>query len=164
MECFISDAPVAPLGLRAVGDALENIRDAFIPGRPGNIPASSSYSPIEAWEYLNKVWNARNLIVVVSSLQVYRNMILTSLTAPKTARIGKALQFRASLRQMRILESATVRFPAFKVAPSKAVQTRAQTKKKTGLAGAVQILERDAQKLKGQSLLFTIFENLTAGD
>lgn len=134
---FISDAPVAPLGSRVVGDAIRSVRNAFLPGRfddDDDVPNAESRSPLDAWEYLNKVWRDRNLIIVVSSLQIYRNMILTSLVASKTPQIGKSLEFRASLREVRILQGATGTFPAFKIKTdaANAAKTRGQSKAKKG--------------------------------
>ena len=131
---FISDAPVAPLGLRDADDAIRSVRNAFLPGRFRNdddVPNGESRSPLQAWEYLNKVWRDRNLITIVTSLQIYRNMILTSLTATKTPQVGKSLEFNAKMREVRILQGATATFPAFKI-KSDAAKTRGQSKAKKG--------------------------------
>ena len=166
IDGFISDAPVAPLGIRAIGDVTRNIRNALLPGRFENdddVPNSTSRSPLDAWEYLNKVWRDRNLIVVVSSLQVYRNMILTSLSAPKSARIGKSLEFRASLREVRILESEEIFFPTLEVGvdeeAKKKLDARARAAKKNnkGRGSSNTATKKQTDNVKGKSFLASIF-------
>ena len=134
LDCFISDAPANYLGIRAISDFAAGAVNALIPGRFGDdsdVPNAESKSPLDAWNYLSDVWQARDLIVVVTSIEIYRNMILTTLSAPKTAATGKSLEFKASMREVRVLESATLEFPAFKI-KSKAAKNRATSKVQKG--------------------------------
>ena len=111
LTCFISDAPANFFGVRALTDISANVVNSLVPGQT-DVPNAQSRSPIDAWNYLNTVWEERNLISVITSLQVYRNMILTSLSAPKTPQTGKSLEFKASLKEVRIVSTAVISLPA----------------------------------------------------
>ena len=113
LSCFISDAPANFFGVRELTDISANVINSLLPGpdRSG-VPNARSRSPIDAWNYLNTVWEEQNLIAVVTSLQVYRNMILTNLSAPKSSAIGRSLEFKASLKEVRIVETNILTLPA----------------------------------------------------
>lgn len=115
MNCFISDSPANYFGIRGLSDITANIQNALLPGRFGDdeVPNAESRSPIDAWSYLNTLWENRELIAVVTSLQVYRNMVLTTLTAPKSASTGRSLEFKATLKEVRIVTVEAIDLPAF---------------------------------------------------
>ena len=86
-------------------------------------------------------------------------MALTSLSAPKNARIGKALQFKAGLREMRILESSTAEFPAFKISGD-AAKNRGQSKTNKGKDTVRELLDPDKLKenLRSKSFSATLYD------
>ena len=143
MTGFISDAPVGLLGIRglSVSNAINSFAGALGGGDDSDPPNGEFRSPREAWEYLNQVWRERNPISVVSSLQIYRNMIITTLSAPRNASVGKSLEFNISLTEVRILEAQSGTFPAFKVkrgAKKRAASSVSKGKETTQEATAAQ--------------------------
>ena len=118
MNCFISDAPANYFGIRDLSDIAEDVINTAFPrrGQRGEVPNAESRSPIDAWNYLTTVWLNRYPITVISSLQIYRNMILTKLTAPKSVATGKSLEFQASLKEVRIVTRAETTLPALTLA------------------------------------------------
>ena len=162
MDGFISDAPVEFLGLRGLGDKIRNVRNALLPSRFSNtddVPNGESRSPLDAWEYLNEVWKNRDLIAVVSSLQVYRNMVLTGLTATKTPQVGKSLEFNATLTQVTLAKTETADVT---VAKDPQTKNKAAAKNKTGKKTGTTATGAAGQK--ATSLLKRIVEGITGGN
>ena len=136
---FISDTPVEFFGSRDLGlktkeavDALfpsQTLKNQANPEQEGVIPEADTKNPIDSWLYLDEVWKKRTPITVITSLQVYKNMIITSLSAPRNAEIGKSLEFNVDLREVRVVRSETVEIPVFKVPKS---AQGAATKQKEG--------------------------------
>lgn len=136
-EGIVSDVPVSLLGLGVSGDdilgatkdfaegnkgAFTDLKDSFTSQFKSSKNASleemvkkPSRSPDDAWKYLNELMESRIPFSAVTALQRYENVVITSLSAPRTASNGKSLHFSAKLEQITIVKSATTRIPAFKV-------------------------------------------------
>jgi len=114
----ISDAPVSILGLGVSSDDILGAANDFLDGDKSSfegLAKNERRTPIEAWTYLNQLMEKRTPFSVVTGLQRYENMLLTSLSAPRTAKDGKSLIFTGELRQIVIVESSTIKIPAFKM-------------------------------------------------
>ena len=99
MDGFISDTPVAPLGLRLIEDLAYDVT-SLIPGSTGTgVPGGRSRSPQDAWKYLELLWLERRPFSVISKFGIYKDMILTSLNAPQTIEIGRSLAFTAQMKE-----------------------------------------------------------------
>lgn len=118
MEALISDTPISILGLGVSTDDFLGAANEFADGDKSafeGLVKNSRRTPSEAWKYLNDIMEKRTPFSIVTSLQRYENMILTSLSAPRSAANGKDLMFNAELRQIQIVASSVVKIPAFKV-------------------------------------------------
>lgn len=133
----VSSDPVTILGLGVSSDdilgaakdftggdkqAFTSLKDSFLSQFKSKKNASledlvkrPNRKPKEAWDYLNELLENRIPFSIVTGLQRYENMILTSLSSPRSASDGKSLIFTAELREIIVVESATVKIPAFKL-------------------------------------------------
>lgn len=118
MECLVSETPVSILGLGVSTDDFLGAANDFLDGDKSafeGLVKNTRRTPKEAWTYLNDIMEKRTPFSVVTSLQRYENMIITSLSAPRAAQNGKDLYFNVELRQIQIVESSVTLIPAFKV-------------------------------------------------
>jgi hypothetical protein len=79
---------------------------AIIPGlvdRFGPLPPS-----VEAFQKFEEFWRDKQLLDVVTGLKVYQNMIIESVEFPKSAQVGRSLQFSIRMKEVRFVTSATV--------------------------------------------------------
>lgn len=87
LEGCVSDTPIGDLATRR--------SETTLPSR-------------EAFDRLLAVRNARLPVTIATSLRVYTDMILESLTTPRDATTGDALAFTARFRQIRLVEVTRV--------------------------------------------------------
>lgn len=69
---------------------------------------------IDAYQRLVALQEKREPFTVVTGLKQYKNMVLKTLTVPRTAATGKAIHFKAVLREIRIVKSKSVGAPNVK--------------------------------------------------
>lgn len=79
---------------------------------------------------LEELWVDREPFTVATKLHVYDNMIIASLSVPRNARIGRGIQFTATLQQITIVKSSTIDIADFRLAPD--VLAAAANKAKLG--------------------------------
>lgn len=118
IEGEISDTPVSILGLGVSTDDFLGAANDFLDGDKSafeGLVKNTRRTPKEAWTYLNELMEKRTPFSVVTSLQRYENMIITSLSAPRTAANGRNLIFNGELKKIQIVKSAVVQIPGFKV-------------------------------------------------
>lgn len=178
MEGMVSDAPVSVLGLGvSEGDilgaakdfingdksAFSNLADSFTSQFKSKSSASTedlvkraNRTPKEAWKYLNELWKNRQPFSIVTSLDRYENMIITNLSAPRTAKNGNSLMFTATLRKISIVKSSVVTIAAFKT-ESGATENSASSKSKTGKQSTKEASEKQADN---SSLLLKGFKKV----
>ena len=111
IEGVVSNTPVnRAQNARAVksqGKLLQTTSDVdAIQGHPG--VAESAYDQLRALK------DSGQLITVVTKLRTYRNMVLRSLSIPRSAKIGDMLQFTAQFIQVNLVENGTVILPTRK--------------------------------------------------
>ena len=150
---IVSNTPISILGLGvSVNDVLGAANDFLTD--PGNaydgIVKNSNRSPQDAWQYLQTLQEQRIPFSIITTLQRYENMIMTSLSAPRTADVGDDLHFTAELRQIEIVESAVTTVPAFKTEEG---QTRNSASSKSGLGKQATKEASDAQADNSSLLL-----------
>jgi hypothetical protein len=160
----VSSNPVSILGLGVSSDdilgaakdftggdknAFTSLKDSFLSQFKTKKNASleelvkrPNRTPKEAWDYLNELLENRIPFSIVTGLQRYENMILTSLSSPRSSSDGKSVLFTAELREIVVVESATVKIPAFKIkgdaansASSKGDLGKQSSKEATGKQG-----------------------------
>lgn len=95
MEGVISDTPTS-LVKTLTGGALADFKKAE------DRPAQKAYG------VLKKMWETAEPITFVGRLEVYKNMVITSLSAPVRAQTGGALMFTCRMQKVNIVESKTI--------------------------------------------------------
>ena len=65
----------------------------------------------EAWQRIVALKDAREPITVVTALEVYANMLITSIEAPRTSGTGQGLQFTITMEEILFANSQTVDLP-----------------------------------------------------
>lgn len=76
----------------------------FVSGNAGAQPGRS----LTAYKQLLQLHDTPQLITVVTGLETYQNLLMTSLNVPRTAQTGRAVRFRASFKEIQIVASQTV--------------------------------------------------------
>lgn len=66
---------------------------------------SGTSRSIDAYQKLVELQKKREPFTVVTSLKQYKNMILTELSVPRNAQLGNSVQFKATMREIRIVKS-----------------------------------------------------------
>ena len=85
--------------------------------------------PKKAFDYLiSDLRDKRFPFTIVTRLQTYENMVITSLSVPQTAADGRSLRFSATFEQIKIVNTKTVAIPEGIVRNSGATQTQQQGK------------------------------------
>jgi len=69
---------------------------------------------IEAYQQLEKLWESRVPLTIITSLKEYKDMIIESLSVPRTAQTGNAIHFTISFRQIKRVNSVVVDAASFK--------------------------------------------------
>ena len=90
IESTVSDSPVQYLSALSTGSV-------------GNWGGQKLSSSLEAWRTLTTIWFDRVPFDVVTGRDYYKNMIITSLTSPASAKIGRQTRFTANLKQLQIV-------------------------------------------------------------
>lgn len=102
VEGVITDSP---LGYAVIGNIQNFIRSV------STIFGATSPRSLDAFDELLALQKSRRPFTVLTSLKRYQNMILTDLSVPRTIQTGKALHFKAVMKEIRIVKSATSSAP-----------------------------------------------------
>ena len=79
--------------------------------------------PTKAFDYLQELRDNRVPFTVITSLRKYENMIVTSISVPQRASLGRSLEFSATFEQIEIVQTQTVIIPEQTITnPSAATQ------------------------------------------
>lgn len=134
LEALVSDVPVqaiSPVFGTAIGAIQQSAAQAAGGGLLGQAASAvtgetvgsllglvtgTPRDPRDAWKVLEALWKAREPFNMITALTRYENMVIETLSAPRSADVGKALRFNVSMRQVTIVTSELVPIPAFKVA------------------------------------------------
>lgn len=102
---------LGPVAATAVGSAV-----GLAGGSIAGLLTGQNRNPKDMFKLLDDLWRKRQPFTMVTALEKYDNMIITDLTVPRSASIGKSLRFTMSLEKVQIVSSSIVQVPAFKVA------------------------------------------------
>ncbi len=172
MEGLISSAPVGIFGLGVSQDdilgsakdfvngdknAFSDLSDSFTSqfqekkkeATTEDLVKRANRTPKEAWAYLEELLILRRPFSIVTSLQNYTNMIITSLSAPRSATDGESLMFSAQLKEIRIVKSSVVKIPAFKIADGNSAATKGKLGKNSSDAANASQTDNSSILLKG---------------
>lgn len=110
IEGLVSDTP---LGLALIA------RDVELEGA-APAPEDTAFST-EAWQQLEAIYEAGEPVAITTSLRLYKNMAMESLTVPRDVKTGAALRFTATFKQIVVVENVrrTVRVATPRGASSK---------------------------------------------
>lgn len=139
IEGIISNTPMTLIGLTAVRSL-----DNYIHNRSNDRAA-------EAFKKLEAIFAQREPINIVTSLKDYDNMVLESLSIERAGETRESLHFRATAKQIRIVEQATIAIPEPK--PESAKPKKNLGKQDTKPASA-ELSKRTAEKSSLLSALF----------
>ncbi len=147
IDGYISDAPITLLGsviglgvglvTGAVGGALGGIAGAIAGTAVASLAGlitGSPRDPKDSFKYLEELAIKREPFTVITSLKRYENVVITNLSIPRSARVGKSLQFTCQFKQITIVKSASIKIPAITVAPD--TTAGAQSNSKLGKQGS----------------------------
>lgn len=90
LECVVSDTPIGEF---------VNFRS------PGSTPSADAYG------FLKSVRDARQPVTIETSLEVFDNMVLTTLSIPRTAETGDAIQFTCSFTEVQVVTNNRTTIP-----------------------------------------------------
>jgi hypothetical protein len=96
LDGVVSNTPIVPVN---------KTTERFEMGQPGRA--------FIAWEELKRMRAQRELVTIVTELEKYDNMLMTSLVVPRGNQ-GELLEFTASFRQLTIVRTQTVQLPKLK--------------------------------------------------
>ena len=111
MTGFVSDDPVKSL----IDDAIEGALEGGVSGAIGAVAGSVATmaekavgieEPRSVTQYnkLKEIFDNDHLVTVIDKFEVYENMMLVNLSAPRNAAIGNALEFDAKWQQVTYAE------------------------------------------------------------
>jgi hypothetical protein len=129
-EVEVTDHPVED-GSNPADHKREKPETLTIEGIVSNIPLTQSARDDydagtnraqSAYDQLRAIKAGADLIDVVTPRRSYSNMVLTSLSVPEDAKLGDALSFTASFKQVRVVTSQTVQVPTRLPAAKKKVK------------------------------------------
>lgn len=152
MKALISDAPVSLIG-SAVGLGISSATQlattqakgvlgqaigtaaGIALGSIAGLITGSPRDPKKVWEELEKIWARREPFTVVTALQRYEKMVISKLSAPRSAMIGKGLEFDVTLEEVTIVSSSIIKVAAFKTS-SLGAQSNVKLGKQAGKTSA----------------------------
>lgn len=133
MEAFVSNTPI-PFDAEQADQSLAsypysrgvvewNSKSQLLMEQVGEVdPATRAYNEI------SRIKNAGELVTLTTSLRTYEDMLITSVSVPRSAAVGNGLQFTVSLKELRIVNAQVERFV---VAEDKAKKKQDLSKKAT---------------------------------
>ena len=159
LDGVISDDPIS-ISAAAVGNIagltgslVEGIGGAVATGAVSKLGseliANGSKPSKDAFDILEYIYEESIPLMITTSIKTYTNMIMESLTMPRNSKTANSLEFKASFKEARIVESEVVDIP-----PSSTTVDGAIEEQKGGKKPGV---EPDAQTQgSGSTLLFKL--------
>ena len=142
----ITEAVAGPLG--GIGKTLA----AAGIGSLGGLVSGTPRDPKDAFKYLEELFKDRFPFTVITALKRYDDMVISNLNVPRSATVGKGLQFTINLEKIIIVENSFVIIPSFKLAAN--AKNRGQSTSKLGKQAAKEAKEKTK---KGASILSRLF-------
>ncbi len=97
VQCFVSDAPIKGI--------IENVQNGA-----RNFLGGSKYTS-DCFSALIDLYERKEPLAVYTQYRVYNNMMVQSITIPRTPEDGEALIFTINFKQIRMVETATTKLP-----------------------------------------------------
>lgn len=119
LEGIISNTPMALVGFTLI-NTIENLRE-----KKSNDRAQLAYALLES------IFTARKPLTITTSLKTYDHMVLQSLSIDRNAHTSASLHFRATAKQVRLVNLALIKIPTPKVERVKPQQNRGHKETKT---------------------------------
>lgn len=126
IDGLVSNAPITRLGLQEATE--DRVQDAFTE--------------------LERLYEARKPVTIVTGLKVYKSMVMVQLSIPRDRSTGESLRFSAQFRQIKTVKSKSVSIPQNTVADD--VKDQAQSSRDTGKQVAREATEQE--KNRGEAL------------
>ena len=159
LDGVISDDPISIVAA-AVGN-LAGITGSLVEGVGGAVAtgaisklgseliANGSKPSKDAIDILEYIYEESIPLMITTSIKTYTNMIMESLTIPRSSKTANSLEFKASFREARIVESEVVDIPPAATTVDGAIEEQKGGKKPS--------VEPDAQTQgSGSTLLFKL--------
>lgn len=99
IEGVISNTPMSAIGLTVIKSLANSIND------------QSNNHAEKAFETVERLFAERKPITIATSLKEYQDMVLESLSVERTAHTSSSLHFRATAKQIRIVNQAKISTP-----------------------------------------------------
>lgn len=158
----ITDHPIEAGGF-VTDHVYENPRVLDVTGEITDSPVSFfsalngiSNRRIEAKDQLVALYEAREVITVVTGLEIYDDMVMENLTFPRNQQTGQRLQFSVTFKQISLVASEIVGVAAEKAAPD--AKDKVSEAKDTGRQEGEELTDPQEAKAKSKSLLLSIFD------
>lgn len=165
LNCFVSDTPSkssisAVSGVAGVVASAANARIARANSGAGRVVSAAKQATVllgaldtigrrsaQVYNQLVNYQEARQAFTAVTSLYVYKNMFIGSLSAPRDAKTGRGVEFDLKLVQLRIVQQQTVnivKFASPDLASGLADKGKQTPKKPSQLGLGIQDATKDA--------------------
>lgn len=159
LDGIISDDPIT-VAAAAIGN-IGGIAGSLVEGLGGAVAtgavskigseliANGSKPSKDAIDILEYIYEESIPLMITTSIKTYTNMIMENLSIPRNSRNANALEFKASFREIRIVESEVVDIPPAATTVEGAIEEQKGGKKPS--------VEPDAQtQNSGSTLLFKL--------
>ena len=94
---------------------------------PGSEPGPIKQRAAKTWQNLIQIFEDRMPVSVITPLRVYRNMLITSASAPVNVNTGRSLRFTLELKEVLFADTELTRFPPGRVNPNGPAVDRTST-------------------------------------
>lgn len=109
-----------------------------------------------ALDILKRIRNNREAVTIVTGLQTYENMMITSLSIPRSGRIGQVLRFSSEWQQVTFASTEVVTVE--KINDTNGSKKQGAPKNERGKQNTS---EADAQKTESGSVLYKLLKGIT---
>lgn len=129
IEGIISDDPITILQTGLLSRTVSSLTPGFLKSKLSyGLGGDKSKPSKEAFDQLEKIYDNKIPVIIITGLKKYDNMILEDLNIPRTSQTVRSLRFTATFRQIRIVSTVMVAAPT----THQDVELGAQSKKNIG--------------------------------
>ena len=156
IEGIISDDPITIFDTSILERTISNVTPSIIRSKlPYGLSGDSGKPSKEAFDILEKIYDNKIPLTIITGLKKYDNMIMEDLNIPITSKTIRSLSFTATFRQIRIVSTQFVTTPSI----YQDVELGAQAKKNIGTQNSKALLQNnnltftESLRLKGLNVL-----------
>jgi len=129
IEGIISDDPITILQTGMLSRTVATATPGFLKSKLSfGLSGDKGKPSKEAFDQLERIYDNKIPVIVITGLKKYDNMILEDLTIPRSSKTVRSLNFTATFRQIRIVSTTLISAPAI----YQEVDLGAQKKKNIG--------------------------------